>query len=60
MFKDIWNVDCDIWRVYYKQNTSSICGISGLRKAEKMSMPADENIEALKKTILDNRRITIR
>ena len=39
------------------------CGITGLRKAEKMSMSTsttDENIEAIKKMILDNRRITIR
>ena len=29
-------IDCDVWRVYYEQNTSS--GISGLRKLEKMSL----------------------
>ena len=32
-------------------------GITGLRKAEKMSMATDENIEAVKKMILDNGRI---
>ena len=47
------------------------CGITGLRKAEKMSITmlvlhrpststTDENIEAVKKMISDNRRITIR
>ena len=42
------------------------CGITGSRKAEKMAITCpststtDENIEAGKKMILDNRRITVR
>ena len=42
------------------------CGITGLWKAEKMAITCpststtDENIEAGKKMILDNRRITVR
>ena len=34
MCKDTWNVDCGVWRVEHKFN----CGITGLRKAERMSM----------------------
>ena len=51
------NVDCGIWRIDYEQHTNSIVG---LRKAEKMSMTTDKNVEAIKKIIFDNSRITIR
>ena len=51
---DAADAACLLW-AGHKYN----CGITGIRKAEKMST-ADENIEAVKKMIFDNRRITIR
>ena len=67
------HLKCGLWclasllRAEHKFN----CGITGLKKAEKMSITmlacgrpctstADENNEAVKKMILNNRRITIR
>ena len=58
MCKEILNVNCGVWQVYYEWN------INGLRKTEKMSMTmlvlVVKIIEAVKKMILDNLRITIR
>ena len=62
MRKDIWNVDCGIWQVDYEQNTSWI--VEDINDDSIPDRPStstiDENIEAVKKTILDNLRITIR
>ena len=59
MCKVNWNVDCGVWQVYYEKNTSSIvvC-ITGLTKAEKMSMTMQVNNRTVKKMIFDNRWIT--
>ena len=39
MCKEIGNADYGVWQIYNEQNTSSIvCGMNGLRKAEKMSI----------------------
>ena len=69
MCKDIRNVDCGVQRVYYEQNTSSI--LYRFKKGRKdvnddapsgrpSTSTTDENIKAVKKMILDNRRITFR
>ena len=69
MCKDIWNVDCGVWRVYYEQNTN--CGITRFKEGRKdvnddarLGRPNKsttvENIKAVKKIILDNHRITIK
>ena len=50
----LWHLTSLIW-AEHKFN----CDINGLRKAEKVST-AVENIEAVKKMILENRWITIR
>ena len=69
MCKDIGNVDCGIQRVYYEQNTSSILyrckeGRKDVNDDAPSGSPStsttDENIKAVKKMILDNRRITFR
>ena len=62
MQKDIWNVDCDsrtqiqLWYNRFKENREDI---NDDARPGRMSTTA-ENIEAMKKMILDNRRVTIR
>ena len=66
---NIWNVDSCIWPVYNKQNTNSI-GYNRFKEGREDSngdahpgrpstSTTDENIEAAKEMILENRRITI-
>ena len=65
MSKNIQNFDCGDRQVYYEQNTSSIvvqyredCSDEA-RTGLPSTSTTDENIEAIKQTILDYRRITI-
>ena len=55
MCKDIWNIDCGVWRVYYNVDVNDdAC------PGRPRTSTTDENIEAVKKMILYNRRITTR
>ena len=64
MCKDIWNVDCGIWRGLLWAEHKFSCGITGLRKAEKIDVndatrpgrPSTTDEE----NYLNNRRTTIR
>ena len=64
------HLKCWLWRIYYKQNASSIVvnrfklGREDFNDDTPAGRPSmsliDENIKTVKKIILDNRRITIR
>ena len=66
----IWYVDCGVWRVYYEQNTSSMWYNlfkegrkyfnEDIRPGRPSMSTTNENIEAVRKMSLDNRRITIK
>ena len=71
MCKDIWNVDCfvcgkstksikqvQLWYNWFKEGREDVN--DDVRPGRLSTLTADENIEAVKKMILDNRRITIR
>ena len=70
MCKNIWHVECGVWLVYYEQNTSQLWYNWFKEDREDVNDDACpgrpststtvENIEAVKKIILHNRRITIR
>ena len=54
MCKGIWNVDCGVWKEGRQDVNDDAC------PGRPSTSTIDENIEAVKKMILDNRRITIR
>ena len=63
--------DCDVWRIYYEQRTQVQLWYNRFKEDREdvsddappgrlSTLTIDENIEAVKKMILNNRRITIR
>ena len=73
MQKGFWNIDCGVWQAYYEQNSRTQVQLRYNRFKEgreevnddarsdgSSTSTTDENMEAEKKIILDNRRITIR
>ena len=73
MQKGFWNIDCGVWQAYYEQNSRTQVQLwcnrfkesredlnDDARPGRPSTSATDENIEAVKKMILDNRRITIR
>ena len=70
MYQDTWNVDCavgesstnrtqvQLWYYRFKEDREDVN--DNAHPARPSTSTIEENIEAVKKMILDNRRITIR
>ena len=64
MCQDIWHVDCGVWRTQiqlwynrFKEGREDVN--DDARPGRPNTSTTDENIEAVKKMILDNRRIVL-
>ena len=58
---NIWNVDCGVWRVYYNRFKEGREYVNNdAHPGRPSTSTAHENIETVKKMILDKCRITIK
>lgn len=63
MLQSTWNVDCDVWRVYFKPKKWYKLFLKGreyIRPGRPSTSTTIENVLTLMKIVLNNRRMPIR